>query len=115
MATLFDRMMNTFCAISKLEYLLEVVRLTYENIKDSRQPKKTMNDLGADGGLISGRGKRELMVGLTSGSGREEGSGSRWRTGGNHTVAFLVCAESAYWKSTQLLVTWNAGCVQYRR
>lgn len=42
-------MMKTACAISKLEYLLEVVRLTYENIRDSRQPKKIMNDLGADG------------------------------------------------------------------
>ena len=42
-------MKNTFCAISKLEYLLEAVRLTYESIKDSRNPKKPMNDLGADG------------------------------------------------------------------
>ena len=45
----FTQMKNTFCAISKLEYLLEAVRLTYENIKDSRNPKKSMNDLGADG------------------------------------------------------------------
>lgn len=49
MISLFNRMMKTACAISKLEYLLEVVRLTYENIRDSRQPKKIMNDLGADG------------------------------------------------------------------
>ena len=49
MVNLFDRMMKTSCAISKLEYLLEVVRLTYDNVRDSRQPKKTMNDLGADG------------------------------------------------------------------
>lgn len=49
MMTLINRMMKTSCAISKLEYLLEVVRLTYENIKDARQPKKSMNDLGADG------------------------------------------------------------------
>jgi hypothetical protein len=42
-------MKNTFCAISKLEYLLEAVRLTYESIRDSRNPKKPMNDLGADG------------------------------------------------------------------
>ena len=46
-------MKNTFCAISKLEYLLEAVRLTYENIKDSRNPKKSMNDLGADGEEIA--------------------------------------------------------------
>ena len=45
----FTQMKNTFCAISKLEYLLEAVRLTYESIKDSRNPKKPMNDLGADG------------------------------------------------------------------
>lgn len=45
----FTQMKNTFCAISKLEYLLEAVRLTYENIRDSRNPKKSMNDLGADG------------------------------------------------------------------
>ncbi len=51
MITVFNRMMKTSCAISKLEYLLEVVRLTYENIRDSRQPKKPMNDLGADGKL----------------------------------------------------------------
>ena len=49
MTTVFNRMMKTTCAISKLEYLLEVVRQTYENIKDSRQPKKPTNDLGADG------------------------------------------------------------------
>ena len=49
----FNQMKNTFCAISKLEYLLEAVRLTYENIRDSRNPKKSMNDLGADGeGLL---------------------------------------------------------------
>lgn len=45
----FSRMMKTPCAISKLEYLLEAVRLTYENVKDAKQPKKSMNDLGADG------------------------------------------------------------------
>lgn len=45
----FTQMKNTFCAISKLEYLLEAVRLTYESIKDLRNPKKPMNDLGADG------------------------------------------------------------------
>jgi hypothetical protein len=45
----FTQMKNTFCAISKLEYLLEAVRLTYESIRDSRNPKKPMNDLGADG------------------------------------------------------------------
>ena len=28
----FQRMMKTYCAISKLEYLLEAVRLTYENV-----------------------------------------------------------------------------------
>ena len=33
----------------KLEYLLEAVRLTYEGVKDVNNPKKTMNDLGADG------------------------------------------------------------------
>lgn len=45
----FTQMKNTYCAISKLEYLLEAVRLTYENIRDSKNPKKPMNDLGADG------------------------------------------------------------------
>ena len=45
----FSRMMKTYCAISKLEYLLEAVRLTYENVRDSNHPKKSMNDLGADG------------------------------------------------------------------
>jgi len=29
---IFQRMMKTYCAISKLEYLLEAVRLTYENV-----------------------------------------------------------------------------------
>ena len=28
----FNRMIKTYCAISKLEYLLEAVRLTYENV-----------------------------------------------------------------------------------
>ncbi len=45
----FQRMMKTYCAISKLEFLLEAVRLTYEHVRDSRQPKKPMTDLGADG------------------------------------------------------------------
>ncbi len=45
----FSRMMKTPCAISKLEYLLEAVRLTYESVRDSKAPKKPMNDLGADG------------------------------------------------------------------
>jgi len=45
---IFQRMMKTYCAISKLEYLLEAVRLTYENVRDSKHPKKAMNDLGAD-------------------------------------------------------------------
>ena len=49
MSVMFERMTKTACAISKLEFLLEVVRLTYENIKDSKQPKKPMNNLGADG------------------------------------------------------------------
>jgi hypothetical protein len=46
--SIFSRMTNTYCAISKLEFLLEAVRLTYENVKDSKNPKKPMNDLGAD-------------------------------------------------------------------
>ena len=29
---IFDRMTKTYCAISKLEFLLEAVRLTYENV-----------------------------------------------------------------------------------
>ncbi len=45
----FQRMMKTYCAISKLEFLLEAVRLAYESVRDSRQPKKPMTDLGADG------------------------------------------------------------------
>ena len=48
----FNQMKNTYCAISKLEYLLEAVRLTYENIRDSKNPKKPMNDLGADGKMV---------------------------------------------------------------
>lgn len=32
-----------------MEYLLEAVRLTYEGVKDVNNPKKVMNDLGADG------------------------------------------------------------------
>jgi len=48
-ATNFDQMMKTACAISKLEYLLEAARLTYDNVRDSRQPKKPMTDMGADG------------------------------------------------------------------
>lgn len=51
----FSRMMKTPCAISKLEYLLEAVRLTYENVRDSKAPKKSMNDLGADGQCYSYR------------------------------------------------------------
>ena len=47
--TNFDQMMKTACAISKLEYLLEAARLTYDNVRDSRQPKKPMTDMGADG------------------------------------------------------------------
>lgn len=35
--------------MKKLEYLLEAVRLTYEGVRDSNNPKKSMNDLGADG------------------------------------------------------------------
>ena len=31
-ASIFNRMTKTYCAISKLEYLLETVRLTYENV-----------------------------------------------------------------------------------
>ena len=31
-AGIFDRMTKTYCAISKLEFLLEAVRLTYENV-----------------------------------------------------------------------------------
>ena len=31
----FNRMIKTYCAISKLEYLLEAVRLTYENVSHS--------------------------------------------------------------------------------
>lgn len=45
---LFSRMSNTYCAISKLEYLLEAVRLIYEHVHDSRSPKKPVTDLGAD-------------------------------------------------------------------
>ena len=33
----------------KMEYLLEAVRLTYEGVRDYNNPKKSMNDLGADG------------------------------------------------------------------
>lgn len=33
--TVFNRMIKTYCAISKLEYLLEAVRLTYENVSPS--------------------------------------------------------------------------------
>ena len=61
-------MKNTYCAISKLEYLLEAVRLTYENIRDSKNPKKPMNDLGADGKMIGGQegmGKRRDVGGGT--------------------------------------------------
>ena len=47
--TLSDQLKNTFCAMRKMEYLLEAVRLTYENVKDINHPKKSMNDLGADG------------------------------------------------------------------
>jgi hypothetical protein len=47
-AGIFDRMTKTYCAISKLEFLLEAVRLTYENIRDTKNMKKAMNDLGAD-------------------------------------------------------------------
>lgn len=65
MVTLINRMMKTFCAISKLEYLLEVVRLTYENIRDVKQPKKSMNDLGADGeeGGGGGGGRERSVLG----------------------------------------------------
>eukprot|EP00731_Ephydatia_muelleri_P027482 Em0019g355a len=45
---LFSRMSNTYCAITKLEYLLETVRLIYEHVRDNRCPKKTVTDLGAD-------------------------------------------------------------------
>lgn len=30
--SIFSRMTKTYCAISKLEFLLEAVRLTYENV-----------------------------------------------------------------------------------
>ena len=60
----FTQMKNTYCAISKLEYLLEAVRLTYENIRDSRNPKKPMNDLGADGEWLRGAlGEKEERSG----------------------------------------------------
>lgn len=32
---IFDRMTKTYCAISKLEFLLEAVRLTYENVSSN--------------------------------------------------------------------------------
>lgn len=67
----FHQMKNTYCAISKLEYLLEAVRLTYENIKDSRNPKKPMNDLGADGEGTDGGGEgRRTKEGGGEGRGR---------------------------------------------
>lgn len=47
--SVLDKMKQTYCAMRKMEYLLEAVRLTYENIKDINNPKKSMNDLGADG------------------------------------------------------------------
>ena len=31
-SSIFSRMTKTYCAISKLEFLLEAVRLTYENV-----------------------------------------------------------------------------------
>ena len=34
-AAIFNRMTKTYCAISKLEHLLEAVRLTYENVSSS--------------------------------------------------------------------------------
>ena len=52
-ASVFDQVKNTYCAMRKMEYLLEAVRLTYENVKDINNPKKSMNDLGADGMHIS--------------------------------------------------------------
>ena len=48
----FLRMRKSYCAMKKLEYLLEAVRLTYEGVRDSNNPKKAMNDLGADGNRI---------------------------------------------------------------
>ena len=32
--SIFSRMTKTYCAISKLEFLLEAVRLTYENVSE---------------------------------------------------------------------------------
>jgi hypothetical protein len=46
---IFNKLKQTHCAMRKLEYLLEAVRLTYEGVKDVNNPKKSMNDLGADG------------------------------------------------------------------
>ena len=51
--SIFEKLKQTHCAMRKLEYLLEAVRLTYEGVKDVNNPKKSMNDLGADGNLIS--------------------------------------------------------------
>ena len=39
---IFNRMTKTYCAISKLEFLLEAVRLTYENVS-SVQKQDTLN------------------------------------------------------------------------
>lgn len=49
----FDQLKKTYCAMRKMEYLLEAVRLTYENVRDINNPKKSMNDLGADGECVS--------------------------------------------------------------
>ena len=51
--SIFEKLKQTHCAMRKLEYLLEAVRLTYEGVKDVNNPKKIMNDLGADGNVVS--------------------------------------------------------------
>lgn len=51
-SSIFDKLKKTFCAMRKLEYLLEAVRLTYEGVKDINNLKKSMNDLGADGNVF---------------------------------------------------------------